>query len=175
MNPKGLVITVLVVFVAARTAWWFWGRNIELIRGVDVRAPAVSITGVDNLLCVPGQVALFTSPEGDRGAIRFDRLTPDSGADYTVWFAAKDSTHPPVESRGHVFEKYWQTRTGKHEYTVKDMGGDSHIECGPMIITWSSPTWLYMRKGHQFAISTNHFPDFDAPGLKWQVSAGGAY
>jgi len=65
-------------------------------------------------------------------------MTDDWGADYTAWFVPAGSTNSSSRSRGHVFEKYWRTRTGKNSHKATDIGGDYRIECGHLTIGWSA-------------------------------------
>ena len=170
MKMIGLIIIVVAAIIAISAGWWFWGENVELIEGGSFSATTVTQINPNTVSLALGDILLFKTPTGDRGAIRFDRMTNDWGADYTTWFTPAGSTNPPSKSQGHVFEKYWRTRTGKSSHNVKDIGGDYRIECGHRTIGWSASTWLYIPDGYMFAVTANSVPDFAIPDLKWHTS-----
>jgi len=171
MKIKGFV--VIVVLVAAAIGWWFWGKNVELITGGTFSATSTTKIKSDTVSLALGDLLLLKTPSGERAAIRFDRMTDDWGVDYTSWFIPARSTNVSELSQGHVFEKYWRTRTGKSSYEVKDIGGKYEVQCGRLSIGWSGPTWLYIPDGYVFAVQTGGAeapPSFDIESLTWHTS-----
>ncbi len=175
--PIAVVVVGFAIVIPITVAWWFFGQNVELITGgshatiteSEIRQNAVSLA--------VGDILWIETPRGGRGAIRFDRMTNDWGADYTSWYlppGSPDSLSSVTASRGHVLERYWRTRTKANSSEVDDIGGDYTVECGPLSIEWSASTWLYIPAGYQFAISKSPSAgiDVDRPSLDWYTSAG---
>ncbi len=154
-----LVGFMCLALAALMAAWWFWGENIKLITGGtfpetrerEIKANTVSLEVND--------ILIFKTPDGEFGAIRFDRMTEDWGADYTTWFlAAGDNSTTFVAAptyKGHVFEREWLTRTGNYSYRATDIGGQSEIQCGPLRFDWSPPTLLHFPVGFCVAVISN--------------------
>jgi len=171
MKIKGFI--VIVVLVLAAVGWWFWGKNVELITGGTFSATSTTKIKSDVVSLALGDLLLLKTPSGERAAIRFDRMTDDWGVDYTSWFIPVGSTNVPESSQGHVFEKYWRTRTDKSSYEVRDIGGKYQVQCGPLSIGWSGSTWLYIPDGYVFAVQTGGTeatPSFDIESLTWHTS-----
>ena len=172
MKAEGVVIIVVIgIVIVMAVGWWFWGENVQLVTGGSFSPTTVTTINPNSVSLALGDILLFKTPAGELGAIRFDAMTDDWGADYTAWFARAGSTGPPVESHGHVYEKYWQTR-GRDGHHVKDIGGDRQVECGPLRVEWSASTWLYIPDGYAFAVTSKTVPDFDSPDVKWHISRG---
>ncbi len=183
MRKLDLQVTVVIVTVGfiiaitVATGWWFFGRNVDLVTGGSFE-PAIKTEIRGNTVSLAlGDVLWIKAPGGDRGAIRFNRMTNDWGADYTSWYLppeSHDSLQTVSPSRGHVFERYWRKRTKVHSFEVHDIGGDCTVECGPLTIEWSASTWLYIPAGYQFAISTSPSAgvEVDTSLLDWHRSTG---
>ncbi len=169
------VLVLLAVGIAAGAvvfgvwrSWVRWGQNTNLISGRTFPAPSTSTIDSNIVGLAIGDSLLIRLPSG-RGAVRFDRMTSNQGADYTSWFVSAGDSQPARLFHGHVFERYWRT-TDKTGTYVEDIGGSYQVQCGPLRIPWSASTWLYLPQGWEFAISTNLDVDFDEAGLEWHTS-----
>jgi hypothetical protein len=173
MKTGDSVVIVVLVAVAVAVGWWFWGENVELITGGTFGAAATTKIRSDSVSLALGDLLLLKTPSGERAAIRFDRMTDDWGVDCTSWFVPAGSTDLSTPSQGHVFEKYWRTRTGKSSHRLKGVGGQYQVQCGPLSIGWSASTWLYIPDGYVFAVQTGGSeatPGFDIESLTWHTS-----
>lgn len=152
---KGKVIFVICLATAAFILY-FWGVNLELLIGGHSIAPEMT-TYENSAVCMAlGDSLIFRDKHYNVGAIRFDKMTDDWGADYTSWFFSSEEKekrfNPQDEHNGHVFERYWRTREGLNSYNVKDIGGMYKIKCGNLELSWSSPTWVYIPEGYLTAV-----------------------
>lgn len=166
---------IAIVLAAMLAVAWVFRDNMHLLIGEVFEAPGVTAINAGSVSLALGDVLLFKTSKGHRGAIRFDRMTRDGGADYTGWFIPAESTVSFARAKptaAHVFEKYWRTRESSG-YLVKDIGGDYHVRCGPLAIPWSASTHLYMPSGYKFAVHSKNSPtgpSFDSGDLKWYVA-----
>ncbi len=171
---KILTIILVIVVIVATGFWWLWGGNFKDSVNVSLHATKTTEVRGSSVSLAVDDILLFKTPEKHTGAIRFERMTPDSGADYSSWFIPASSNdrsfrniHP---QKGHVFEKYWRTRTGINSYHVIDIGGNYTIECGPVKLNWSASTWVYFPPGYEIAILNNTKIDdivLSDPTIKW--------
>ena len=135
-------------------AWWLWSDNFN----DRPRLAATSVTKISEraISLAMNDYLVVKSPEGALCAVKFTEITNDQGANYVTWYlpsANNENTFANAESgSGHVFEKYWRTRTGRDSYSVISIGGEDKIKCGDMKLSWSASTWVYYQPKHHFAV-----------------------
>ena len=146
---------VTIVVLVLGSALWLWGSNLPIGSKTLHPTAETKISGSAVSLAI-GDSLLFKTPQNEVGAIQFEKMTDDLGADYLAWFVSPTAPDkhflPENATKGHVFEKYWKTRAGLNSYHVIDLGGDYNIECGPIKLGWSASTWVYFPKGFEVAI-----------------------
>ncbi len=175
VTMKILTIIFILVVIVATGFWWLWGGNFKDSVNVCLHATKTTEVGDSSVSLAIDDILLFKTPEKHIGAIRFERMTPDSGADYSSWFIPASSNDRSFRNinpkKGHVFEKYWRTRTGINSYHVIDIGGYYTIECGPVKLNWSASTWVYFPPGYEIAILNNPKIDdivLSDPTIQWK-------
>lgn len=179
---KGLrkkIILSLPFILVLVVGWWFWGANIQLLTSGSFSAPKKSIYGLSAVSVALGDILIFKTPESQYGAIRFDRMTDDWGANYSSWFKHSGmgkTLNVWKEFKGHVFQKYWRTRIDASSHKVKDIGGEYWIRCGDISLSWSAPTWVYFPKGYSVAVvqakNISNVDIFDET-ISWKMSPFG--
>lgn len=156
---KTLTTIIVLVVIGAAGSWWLWGGNFKDPVNISLHATETTEIKGSSVRLAIDDILLFKTPDKHIGAIRFETMTPDSGADYSSWFipaSLKDKSFRNIKpKKGHVFEKYWRTRTGINSYHVTDIGGHYTIECGPVKLNWSASTWVYFPPGYEIAILNN--------------------
>jgi hypothetical protein len=162
MKKIFLLLGFMCLALAALIAgWWLWSENIKLITGGPFPETRESKIKANTVLLAVKDILIFKTPGGEFGAIRFDRMTEDWGADYTTWFLAagdKSTTLTFVAAptyKGHLFEREWVTRTGNYSYHATDIGGQSKIQCGPLGFDWSPPTLVHFPEGFCVTVISN--------------------
>jgi hypothetical protein len=176
---KGLkrrILQCFLLLVIIGFIWWFWGVNIKLLTGGSFPAPKTIKYGHNAIKLTLGTLLIFRTPDNQYGAIRFDRMTDDWGADYTCWFKHKRKGLSSIywnECKQHVFEKYWRTRINTNSHKVKDLGGAYQIPCGNITLNWSAPTWIYFPKRYSVTViqakNINNVDIFDKT-IIWRIS-----
>jgi hypothetical protein len=156
---KIVITTILVLFCATFAFWWLWGGNFQGTSYVGLHETEKTVIKGSNVSLAISDILIFKTPHNEIGAIQFKKMTPDSGADYTSWFIPSSSVSKSFQNikakEGHVFEKYWRTRTGLNSYHVTDIGGNYTIECGPIKLNWSASTWVYFPPEYEIAVISN--------------------
>ena len=157
MMKKIAIISILIILLAGFGFWWLWGENFKDSSQITYsETKKTEIKGSHVSLAI-NEILLFKTPEDDYGAVRFERVTNEPGADYLSWFlksTSNISTFKMIKTqKGHVFEKYWRTRTGLDSHTVTDIGGKYKIQCGPIELGWSASTWVYFPPGYEISIT----------------------
>jgi hypothetical protein len=170
MKPETAAIVVLIILIVGGVCGWFWGRNVSLILGGKYVAPTSTETKTNHVSLALGDLFLFRTQGDGRGVIRFDKMTDDWGADYTVWYAPANSASLSAPSTGRVFDRDWRTRKRDGAFSLRSIGGDDQIECGPLIFMWWEPTSFTIPHGYAFAVTSNGLPNFASPGLVWHTS-----
>jgi hypothetical protein len=176
---KKIRIVCVVVAVVLATAWWLWWPNVRILLRSETYGYASSNTAaLWHGLVSPSlhNILLIRSDASDSAsAIRYDRMTPDRGVDYTSWVCDQRKIAPLSDipkAEGHAFCRYWVTRLtpsqGKAIFT-----GDLSINCGTQRFQWKPGSGIYIPTDYYIAVVSNDVTtplDFNSEHLVWYKS-----
>jgi hypothetical protein len=154
--PVAMGCLVVAILIAG---WWLWGSNVKLVTGGTFYATQKSEIVGNAVSIAVGDILIFKAANSEMGAICFEQMTSDWGADYTTWYLPKGGDIRTLFSaapyKGHVFERYWRRRTKADSYHLDDIGGEYEIKWGPFTFEWSASTWVYLPKGFSVLVTSN--------------------
>ena len=178
-KTKKIRLVGVVVAVVLTTAWWLWWPNVRILLRSETYGYAPSSTAaLWHGLVSPSMrnILLIRSDTSESAfAIRYDRMTPDRGVDFTSWVCDQRNIAPLSDipkAEGHAFCRYWLTRLtprrGKAIFT-----GDLSINCGTQRFQWKPGSGIYIPPDYYAAVVSNDVAtplDFKSEHLTWYKS-----